>query len=117
MALHWVERQSSTPYQYGVIDDVGKWHLRMGRPFDSVSPFRNGLAQVAARGRRFMIDSRGRKVRDIVEPEAAKPPNVLDTRGKTFALAGRLETMTVGQFLEHVDAIGGRHVEYHPRRR
>lgn len=46
LALHWVVHQSGTPYSYGLIDDEGTWHMPMGKLFDSVSPFRDGVARI-----------------------------------------------------------------------
>lgn len=46
LTLAWVEHQDGSPYEYGLIDDAGNWHIPMGRRFYSVRPFRDGVAEV-----------------------------------------------------------------------
>jgi hypothetical protein len=46
LELAWVEHQSGTPYEYGLIDATGAWRIPMGRKFYSVRPFRDGVAEV-----------------------------------------------------------------------
>jgi hypothetical protein len=46
LELAWVERQSGSPYSYGLVDGSGAWLIPMGKLFRSVTPFRDGAARV-----------------------------------------------------------------------
>jgi hypothetical protein len=46
LRLHWVEEQCRPRYRYGLIDDSGTWLIPMSEKFNSVRPFREGIAEV-----------------------------------------------------------------------
>jgi len=46
LALHWVESQDGTPYSYGLVHDQRGWVIPMSKRFESVRPFRDGVAEV-----------------------------------------------------------------------
>ncbi|MBB1246136.1 WG repeat-containing protein [Streptomyces durbertensis] len=46
LELRWVEDQADHPYSYGLIDGEGRWRVPMGRRYEEVRPFRDGVAEV-----------------------------------------------------------------------
>jgi hypothetical protein len=63
-ALHWIESQNSDPYQYGLVDDEGRWRIPMGDRFKVVRPFRDGVAEVILNDENSTYAGPWKKVRE-----------------------------------------------------
>ncbi|MCX4763979.1 hypothetical protein OG562_24060 [Streptomyces sp. NBC_01275] len=80
LELSWVEKQDGAPCSYGLIGAEGRWRIPMGTRFLSVTPFRDGTAEVILNtddasydGPWTRIDTDGRILAAVDPGGAARP--------------------------------------------